>query len=111
MRDVSEDNKSIYLDYDIVKENELFAKRHIQEPITYLTEKNLNELEKHCEKTIERNYNNGKVYVEHKTVLELIYMYKELQDKCKEKNKKEYNLGYKEGLAKALEIMSGGKDE
>lgn len=37
----------------------------------------------------------------------LLYLY----NKEKENNKKEYNLGYKEGLAKALEIMSGGKDE
>ena len=37
----------------------------------------------------------------------LLYLY----NKEKENNKKEYNRGYKEGLIKALEIMSGGKDE
>ena len=35
----------------------------------------------------------------------------DLYNKEKANNKKEYNRGYKEGLAKALEIMSGGKNE
>lgn len=35
----------------------------------------------------------------------------DLYNKEKNKKEKEYDRGYKEGLAKALEILTGGKDE
>lgn len=57
-----------------------FKYKYLQQPITFLTEENLDKLETHCRKTV--NFERG---VEHKVVLELLDRYyqnqKEIQDK------------------------------
>lgn len=69
--------------------NKQFSNKYMQQPISFLTEENLNKLEQHCEKTIQ--YGNGRILKEHQVTLELIIRYRELQqelEKEKEKNKK-----------------------
>ncbi len=69
--------------------NKQFSNKYMQQPISFLTEENLNKLEQHCEKTIQ--YGNGRILEEHQVTLELIIRYRELQqelEKEKEKNKK-----------------------
>ncbi len=68
--------------------NKQFSCKYMQQPISFLTEENLNKLEQHCEKTIQ--YGNGRILEEHQVTLELIIRYRELQqelEKEKEKNK------------------------
>lgn len=72
--------------------NKQFSCKYMQQPISFLTEENLNKLEQHCEKTIQ--YGNGRILEEHQVTLELIIRYRELQqelEKEKEKNK-EYTM-------------------
>lgn len=69
--------------------NKQFSCKYMQQPISFLTEENLDRLQKHCEKTMQ--YGNGRVLEEHQVTLELIIRYKELKaelEKEKEKNKK-----------------------
>ena len=64
-------------------EYEDFKNRHLQHPITFLTEENLDKLEAHCRKAI--RYERG---VEHKVVFELLERYKEfLVEKEQDKKK------------------------
>ena len=68
--------------------NKQFSNKYMQQPISFLTEENLNKLEQHCEKTIQ--YGNGRILEEHQVTLELIIRYRGLQqelEKEKEKNK------------------------
>lgn len=68
--------------------NKKFSCDYIQQPISFLTDKNLDRLQQHCEKTIV--YASGRVREEHQITLELIERYKELSqelEKEKEKNK------------------------
>ena len=68
--------------------NKTFSCEHIQHPISFLTEDNLDRLQQHCEKTIK--YATRRVLEEHQTTLELIIRYRELKqelEKEKEKNK------------------------
>ena len=68
--------------------NKQFSCKRMQQPISFLTEENLDKLEQHCEKTIK--YGNGRILEEHQVTLELIIRYRELQqelEKEKEKNK------------------------
>lgn len=72
--------------------NKQFSCKHIQQPISFLTEENLDRLQQHCEKTVQ--YGNGRILEEHQVTLELIIRYKELKtelEKEKEKNK-EYTM-------------------
>ena len=72
--------------------NKQFSCKRMQQPISFLTEEDLNKLEQHCEKTIQ--YGNGRILEEHQVTLELIIRYRELQqelEKEKEKNK-EYTM-------------------
>ena len=69
--------------------NKQFSCKYMQQPISFLTEENLDRLQQHCEKTIQ--YGNGRILEEHQVTLELIIRYRELQqelEKEKEKNKK-----------------------
>lgn len=69
--------------------NKQFSCKYMQQPISFLSEENLDRLQQHCEKTIQ--YGNGRILKEHQVTLELIIRYKELQqelEKEKEKNKK-----------------------
>lgn len=69
--------------------NKQFSCKRMQQPISFLTEENLDKLEQHCEKTIK--YGNGRILEEHQVTLELIIRYRELKqelEKEKEKNKK-----------------------
>lgn len=69
--------------------NKQFSCKHIQQPISFLTEENLDRLQQHCEKTIQ--YGNGRLLEEHQVTLELIIRYRELKqelEKEKEKNNK-----------------------
>ena len=68
--------------------NKQFSCKRMQQPISFLTEEDLNKLEQHCEKTIK--YGNGRILEEHQITLELIIRYRELKqelEKEKEKNK------------------------
>lgn len=68
--------------------NKQFSCKYMQQPISFLTEENLDRLQQHCEKTIQ--YGNGRILEEHQVTLELIIRYKELKqeiEKEKEKNK------------------------
>jgi hypothetical protein len=68
--------------------NKQFSCKYMQQPISFLTEENLDRLQQHCEKTIQ--YGNGRILEEHQVTLELIIRYRELQqelEKEKEKNK------------------------
>lgn len=53
-----------------------FKSEYLQQPTTLLTEENLEKLEKHCRKAI--RYEKG---IEHQIVLELLFKYKELEQK------------------------------
>ena len=55
-----------------MSEADNFKNRYLQQPITFLTEENLDKLENHCKKAI--HYERG---VEHQVVLELLERYKE----------------------------------
>lgn len=73
--------------------NKQFSCKRMQQPISFLTEEDLNKLEQHCEKTIK--YGNGRILEEHQVTLELIIRYRELKqelEKEKEKNKEAKNL-------------------
>lgn len=68
--------------------NKQFKCKYMQQPISFLTEENLDRLQQHCEKTIQ--YGNGRILEEHQVTLELIIRYRELKqelEKEKEKNK------------------------
>lgn len=68
--------------------NKQFSCKHIQQPISFLTEENLDRLQQHCEKTVQ--YGNGRILEEHQVTLELIIRYQNLKqelEKEKEKNK------------------------
>ena len=72
----------------IDKWNKQFSCKYMQQPISFLTEENLDRLQQHCEKTVQ--YGNGRILEEHQVTLELIIRYRELQqelEKEKEKNK------------------------
>lgn len=113
-----------------MSENELFdyetfKMKHIQKPISFLTEKNLEELEEHCKKTI--HFERG---IEHKVTLELLDRYRELESE-KEKlikkleedieiTKKQYSEntllniridGKLDTLEEILQILKGVNDE
>ena len=60
-----------------------FKNKHLQHPITFLTEENLDKLETHCRKAV--NFERG---VEHKVVLELLDKYYQYQKEIKDKNNK-----------------------
>lgn len=109
-----------------------YENKYLQEPITFLTEKNLEKLEKHCKKA--SNYERG---IEHKVTLELLYRYDELKnerDKLIEKLEKDLKnikneslpefktvtdliryKGYAEGRIESyneiLQILKGENDE
>ena len=68
--------------------NKQFSCKYMQQPISFLTEENLDRLQQHCEKTIQ--FGNGRILEEHQVTLELIIRYRELQqeiEKEKEKNR------------------------
>lgn len=58
-----------------------FKYKYLQQPITFLTEENLDKLETHCRKAV--NFERG---VEHKVVLELLEMYYQYQKEIQDKN-------------------------
>lgn len=60
-----------------------FKNKHLQHPISFLTEKNLDKLETHCRKAIK--FERG---VEHKVVLELLDRYYQYQKEIQDKNNK-----------------------
>ena len=62
---------------------ENFKNKYLQHPISFLSEENLEELEKHCRKV--SNIERG---VEHKVVLELIDKYYQYQKEIQDKNNK-----------------------
>ncbi|OKZ59901.1 MAG: hypothetical protein BHV96_05440 [Clostridium sp. CAG:354_28_25] len=66
-----------------IEEYENFKNKHLQHPITFLTEENLDKLEDHCRKAI--HYERG---VEHQVVLELLERYKEFLTEREEDKKK-----------------------
>ena len=80
---MSEDGISIPADMDLndlkagiykCEAYENWNSEHLQQPISYLTEENLDWLEQHCEKTIEHATRN--TFKEHLMVLELIKEHK-----------------------------------
>ena len=58
-----------------------FKYKYLQEPITFLTEENLDKLETHCRKAV--SFERG---VEHKVVLELLERYYQYQKEIQDKN-------------------------
>ncbi len=66
-----------------MSEADNFKNRYLQQPITFLTEENLDKLENHCKKAI--HYERG---VEHQVVLELLERYKEFLAEREEDKKK-----------------------
>ena len=77
-------------------EDKNFKQEYLQKPITFLTEENLDKLEKHCNKAI--HYERG---IEHRVVLELLERYKEhlaerKQDKARIKELEEALLKVKD---------------
>lgn len=70
--------------YSKKDEYELFKVRHLQQPITLLTEENLERLERYCINN--RKNDIGRRFREHEIVLELIDEYKRVR-KEKEKDK------------------------
>lgn len=58
-----------------------FKYKYLQQPITFLTEENLDKLETHCRKAV--NFERG---VEHKVVLELLERYYQYQKEIQSKN-------------------------
>ncbi len=70
--------------------NKQFSYKRMQQPISFLTEENLNKLEQHCEKTIQ--YGNGRILEEHQVTLELIIRYRELQQELEKEKKKNKEL-------------------
>ena len=71
-------------------EKDLYKAKYLQEPITMLTEENLELLEKHCIKN--RKQDIGRRFREHEIVFELIQAYKEQQAELGKKCKKIWNL-------------------
>ena len=67
-----------------------FSCKYMQQPISFLTEENLDRLQQHCEKTIQ--YENGRILEEHQVTLELIIRYRELQQKLEKEKKKNKKL-------------------
>ena len=59
------------------EEYELFKNNYLQQPISMLTEENLDKLKNHCEKTI--HITNGRAREEHLIVLEVIDRYYQQQ--------------------------------
>lgn len=72
-----------------MSEADNFKNRYLQQPITFLTEENLDKLENHCKKAI--HYERG---VEHQVVLELLERYKEFLAEREEDKKKINKLEY-----------------
>lgn len=75
-----------------MSEADNFKNRYLQQPITFLTEENLDKLENHCKKAI--HYERG---IEHQVVLELLERYKEFlaereEDKKRIEELKENNI-------------------
>lgn len=70
--------------------NKQFSCKYMQQPISFLTEENLDRLQQHCEKTIQ--YGNGRILEEHQVTLELIIKYKELQQELKKEKEKNKEL-------------------
>ncbi|MFR8754473.1 MAG: hypothetical protein ACLVGD_04485 [Monoglobales bacterium] len=66
-----------------MSEADNFKNRYLQQPITFLTEENLDKLENHCKKAI--HYERG---VEHQVVLELLERYKEFLAEREEDKKR-----------------------
>ena len=66
--------------------NKQFSCKYMQQPISFLTEENLDRLQQHCEKTIQ--YGNGRILEEHQVILELIIRYKELKTELEKEKKK-----------------------
>ena len=84
-------------------EDKNFKQEYLQKPITFLTEENLDKLEKHCNKAI--HYERG---IEHRVVLELLERYKEhlaerKQDKARIKELEEEN---KKLLENSLDVIN-----
>lgn len=59
-----------------------FRFKHLQYPITFLTEENLDKLETHCRKA-----SKIEIGIEHKVVLELLDRYYKLKKETEEKDK------------------------
>lgn len=66
-----------------MSEADNFKNRYLQQPITFLTEENLDKLENHCKKAI--HYERG---IEHQVVLELLERYKEFLAEREEDKKR-----------------------
>lgn len=74
--------------------NKQFGCKYMQQPISFLTEENLDRLQQHCEKTIQ--YGNGRILEEHQVTLELIIRYRELKQELEKEKKK--NKEHKERI-------------
>lgn len=66
-------------------EKDLYKAKYLQEPISMLSEENLELLEKHCIKN--RKQDIGRRFREHEIVFELIQAYKEQQAELVKKDK------------------------
>lgn len=64
-------------------DEEDFKNKYLQQPITFLTEENLDILETHCRRAV--NFEKG---FEHKVVLELLERYYQFQKEIQDKNNK-----------------------
>jgi hypothetical protein len=62
-------------------DEEDFKNKYLQQPITFLTEENLDILETHCRRAV--NFEKG---FEHKVVLELLERYYQFQKEIQDKN-------------------------
>lgn len=67
-----------------------YNQEYMQKPISLLTDENLHALELHCEKQVRREV--GQRVREHEIVLELIYKYKEQQEKIEQQKKENIDL-------------------
>ena len=87
-----------------MSEADNFKNRYLQQPITFLTEENLDKLENHCKKAI--HYERG---VEHQVVLELLERYKEFLAEREEDKKKIAELKEYIFIAPNLDEMTAAK--
>ena len=86
--------------------NKRFSCEYMQHPISFLTDENLDELQQHCEKTI--NYATGRILEEHQITLELIIRYRELEEELEKEKEKNKNLEQENSF---LKMMYRGTDE